>query len=136
VILGLISYGGFETSLPPKKLGGDPDNQKSYDDITKPLEKAQGVWRNVHRKNHGVKEENVLALLLPLGVHADQLDPTLLADLSSFGTARGEVAHTSTVGIAKWADPKDELDRASALVASLLGLDEVLNDAANRVAST
>ncbi len=132
-ILGMIAYGGVDTALPPKKLGGDPENQKAYDDLAEPLKRAQNVWRAAHKRNHGIKEENVLALLLPLGIRADDLDTTLLADLSSFGGARGEVAHRSAIGTTKQADPKDELDRASTLVTDLLKLDDVLSKALERV---
>ena len=132
-ILGLLAYGGVETVLPPRKLGGDPENQEAYDDVEEPLKRAQNVWRATHKRNHGIKEENVLALLLPLGIRADDVDTTLLADLSSFGGARGEVAHRSAVGTTKRADPKDELDRANGLVDDLLSLDDVLSKAVDQV---
>lgn len=129
VVLALLAYSGVTTSAPPEKLGGDPSNQKSYEDITVPLEKAQAVWRSKHRENHGVKESNVLALLLPLGVPASALDSTMLADLTSFGGLRGSVAHESSVGVTTHADPKSEYDRARQLMAALRAVDESIADA-------
>jgi hypothetical protein len=133
VIIGLLAYGGFATILPPKKLGGDPSNQKAYDDLKEPLQKAQKIWRQTHRNNHGIKEENILKLLLPLGVYHDDLDPTLLADLSSFGNDRGEVAHLSTVGITTYSDPSTEYNRAQALVTDLKKIDDLINKALGQI---
>lgn len=47
------------------------------------------------RNNHGIKEENVCKLLLPLGVKHSSLDPSWLANLTSFGSRRGDAAHRS-----------------------------------------
>lgn len=129
VMLALLAYSGVTTSTPPEKLGGDPSSRKSYDDITVPLHKAQAVWRSRFRENHGVKESNVLALLLPLGVPADALDTTLLADLTSFGGLRGAVAHGSSVGVTTYVDAKSEYDHAQQLVAALGAVDKLIDDA-------
>lgn len=124
VVLALLAYSGVTTSGPPEKLGGDPHRQKTYDDITVPLKKAQAAWRATHKANHGIKEANVLALLLPLGVAAGDLDTTLLADLTSFGGSRGAAAHSSPVGVTTYADPKSEYDRATQLISALRSVDE------------
>lgn len=135
-MLALLAYSGVTTSTPPSKLGGDPDNQKAYDDMGPPIQKAQAVWRATHKDNHGVKETNVLALLLPLGIEAVDLDTTLLADLTSFGSSRGAVAHKSSVGVTAYSDPKTELDQANQLVADLKPLDQLIADALDEVSKT
>lgn len=129
VVLALLAYSGVTTTDPPEKLGGDPNSQKSYDDVTVPLHRAQAVWRSRFRENHGVKESNVLALLLPLGVPANALDATLLADLTSFGGLRGAVAHGSSVGVTSYADAKSEYDQAQQLVSGLGAVDQLISDA-------
>lgn len=132
VMLGLLAYGGFETHLPPKKLTGG-NQQLAYADLHFAIHKAQGVWRNCHTNNHGIKEEHVLALILPLGIKHTDLDTTLLADLSSYGSDRGEVAHKSNATIKQYADPKSELDKATKLVADLQKLDQIISNALHRI---
>lgn len=136
VILGLLGYSGTSTMLPPGKLGGDAANQKAYDDLATPVQSANNVWRASHRENHGVKEANVLRLLLPLGIESTELDTTLLADLTSYGADRGTVAHRSSVGVGRYADPREEVQRAEQLVASLRALDRVLDVALKEVRTT
>jgi|SRR5579859_626966 len=46
-------------------------------------------------KNHGIKSINVCHLFMPLGLTHSDLDPVLMANLDTFGTYRGELAHTS-----------------------------------------
>lgn len=84
---------------------------------------------DVYKKNHGIKEANVLALLLPLGIDGSHLDTTLLADLTSFGGLRGAVAHKSSVRVTTYADPKSEYDTANQLVIALVSIDKLVGDA-------
>lgn len=46
--------------------------------------------------NHGIKEKNILELLLPVGLEYQSLDTTWLNTMSSFGNIRGEVAHSAS----------------------------------------
>ena len=127
VLVGLLAYSAIQLHPPPKRLGGDPERQQSYEDVKQPLQKAQSGWRKVHKDNHGIKEEHVLALLLPLGISSSLLDTILLANLSSYGIARGAVAHVP-YRITEQCDPKTEFERASNLVIDLAGLDKILDD--------
>jgi hypothetical protein len=45
--------------------------------------------------NHGIRERNVLALLLPLGLRLANIRPVWLATIDSFGGVRGQTAHTA-----------------------------------------
>ncbi len=47
------------------------------------------------RQNHGIKEENILSMLLPVGLEYSEIDATWLNTITSFGTNRGEIAHTA-----------------------------------------
>lgn len=134
-IVALLAFAGLESSKAPSKLGGDPLNQKAYDDMAVVLERANSVWRYDHKNNHGVKEPNVLSLFLPLGISSTSLDPVLLADLSSYGALRGEVAHQSSAFVTNYADPQVEYKKARALVADLTKLDEAVDAAVLRVNS-
>ena len=126
-VICLLGYSEVELKLPPESLGGRSTRQ-TYDSIDIPLQRAYNVLWHTFQKNHGIKEANVLALVLPLGIQHTQLDTTMLNDLSSFGTARGEVAHKSNYAITKHADPKDEFDTATKLVVALGKLDDLFNN--------
>lgn len=126
-MLGLLAFGGFATEVPPEKLGGS-NRQKAYESLEEPIQKAQAAWRLVHKRNHGIKEENVLALLLPLGIAAEKIDGMLLADLNSYGAKRGEVAHRSAVGLAQYTDPRTEYADAERLIGALNSIDELVDD--------
>ena len=43
--------------------------------------------------NNGIKEKNILALFLPIGITINEIDNNLLIALDSFGTERGAIAH-------------------------------------------
>lgn len=48
---------------------------------------------NLIKKNHGIKKDNILDLLLPIGIEIDELDETWLTTMDNFGAKRGEIAH-------------------------------------------
>jgi hypothetical protein len=125
-IICLLGFSEVALKLPPDSLGGGP-NKLSYESIDTPLQKAYSVWLTRSRENHGIKEANVLSLVLPLGIEHKKLDTTLLNDLSSYGAARGLVAHTSNYTITQYADPRDEFNTATKLATDLEKLDELFN---------
>ncbi|WP_438869486.1 HEPN domain-containing protein [Pseudomonas sp. L1(2025)] len=58
-------------------------------------------------KNNGIKEKDVKALMGPIGIDIEASMPELLPLLDSFGTKRGEVAHSTS--LKKEINPKDEV---------------------------
>lgn len=79
-------------------------------------------------RNHGVKEENLLSLLLPVGVETTDIDPFWLQEMTSFGALRGQTAHSSLAGKAvQQPDPKIELERIERLTKGMRDLDAVLS---------
>ncbi|TFZ34398.1 hypothetical protein EWW49_25095 [Pseudomonas syringae] len=58
-------------------------------------------------KNNGIKEKDIKALMSPIGFDIETLIPELLPLLDSFGTKRGEVAHSTS--LKKEINPKDEV---------------------------
>jgi hypothetical protein len=75
--------------------------------------------------NHGIREDNLLKLLFPIGVRAHQLDPVWLSTIDSFGATRGLAAH-SAVGAVQQVDPKTEKDTVDKLLQGLEQLDGIL----------
>lgn len=71
-------------------------DQHAVDDLTKRINCAYSEhFAYIKSKNHGIKEKNILALLLPIGVEIGDIDNGLLIALNNFGADRGEIAHST-----------------------------------------
>jgi hypothetical protein len=86
------------------------------------------------KSNHGIKEENLLALLLPVGVPADSIDPLWLADCASFGSERGDAAHRSSSRVSTTPNPFDERNKVYRIVEGLRSLDAEIARLLNELA--
>ena len=64
-------------------------------DIHTRIYQAQNYFEQHIKMNNGIKESNILDLLLPIGIDIKEVDTTWLNTISSFGTNRGSIAHTS-----------------------------------------
>ena len=79
-------------------------NELSYETVKKVdsnniafrLNKAVNHFVSLIQKNHGVKENNLLSILIPLGVELSEIDPLWLSTMDAFGNLRGIIAHNST----------------------------------------
>lgn len=78
------------------------------------------------KANHGIKEDNIKKLFGPLGYKINDFDATFISTLSSFGTLRGETAHTSANKAQQLLDQNTEIDRIDNLLASILDFEEVI----------
>ena len=80
-------------------------------------------------QNHGLKEANILALLLPVGIDSSDLDLNLLVQLNTFGAERGLVVHSSATSYRtkQPPDPVDELNKIKQITQGLLQIDELIN---------
>ena len=77
-------------------------------------------------KNHGVKEKNILKILLPLGIELSDIDQTWLSVMESFGSTRGSIAHSS-LQVQNRIDRNSELERINLqIVPELTNLDELI----------
>lgn len=77
------------------------------------------------KENHGIRIHNMLSMLLPVGVREQDIDTVWLNTLDSFGTKRGETAHTT--GIKKQIDPKDEHTTVLAIIQGIKDLETVFS---------
>lgn len=75
-------------------------------------------------KNHGVKEKNILKILLPLGIEINEIDQTWLGIMESFGSTRGNIAHNS-LQVQNRVDRTTELNRVKTQIIPEL---EVIDD--------
>ena len=119
---------------PPDTLSPTKATKKVRDEqikIDTKIDLAIKSFQRVIRQNHGIKEANILALLLPIGIDTDDLDPAWLATMNTFGEERGLVAHCSATSTTIQApDPANELDRIEQIIVP--GLCKV-NDLINKL---
>jgi hypothetical protein len=86
---------------------------------------ARNAYARAVQQNNGVKEKDLLRLLLPVGVQEYELDRTWLATIDSFGSVRGDTAHQS-MRTQQPPDPANELAIVRQIVTGLRQLDELL----------
>lgn len=129
VALCLIGFSGKEMASPPSTLEAPNDNKRRVwpalvDIGQRLLPIITSFHHHVRNENHGIKEKNLLALLLPIGIAHGKIDPGFLADMESFGALRGLAAHSSGKTTARQAvDPEAELKRVLALMPGIAAID-------------
>ena len=134
VIACMLAFSGQNMEEPPTtRVPQQPSQQAQWDDKIKVSAKISRSVNALHyaiENNHGIKEENLLRLLLPVGIEADEIDVAWLATLNSFGEERGSVAHLSATNYRtqQLPDPKSEFDRVQYLLQGFKKLDEALNE--------
>lgn len=133
VALCLVGFSGREMAPPPATLEAPNDNKRkawpALVDIGQRFLPIIATFHNhVRNENHGVKEKNLLAMLLPIGIAFSKIDPAFLADMESFGALRGLAAHSSGKTTARQAvDPEAEQKRVMALMPGIAAIDSEID---------
>jgi len=99
----------------------DGEKQRTQETVTG----ACNAFINSIKRNHGIKDENIFKLLLPLGVSPKQIDPTWLGNTHSFASDRGPTAHSSAQTY-QLVDPKGEVERVDKVIEGLEAIDALL----------
>jgi hypothetical protein len=105
-----------------------PDNPSQQNPTTKfetLVSKAINAQKAAIKANHGIKPKNLSELFLPIGMYPDQFDETLLIQLNSLASRRGDHVHqNSQVSLPKIRDPfDDELHDVVFLVSEIASFD-------------
>ncbi|MFN5592196.1 MAG: hypothetical protein ACK482_01880, partial [Aphanizomenon sp.] len=78
-LICLLGFSGLTMDEPPDTLkkpsNVKQDNHDKRLEITEKINSAIKSFKKVIDNNHGLKEKNILALLLPIGIDSDDLDP-------------------------------------------------------------
>lgn len=120
-IASLIAYTENKFNYPLKYLN-DVNNNNN---LNYRINKVFSSFDTELKKNHGIKEENIVPLLVAIGI--TDIDQALLNTLSSFGSARGTIAHSST-SVNNLINPQDEILTVNNIITSLKDLDQkILN---------
>jgi hypothetical protein len=128
-LICLLAFSGETMDEPPDTLNPTKGNKTVPPEkikISEKINKAIKGFKKVINQNHGLKEANILALLLPIGIDSDDLDPGWLATLNSFGEKRGEVAHSSYKTV-QAPNPADILSTVNKITEGLLQVDALIN---------
>ena len=133
IILGLLAFSGQVIESPANAVDlSQPTQSPTWEDkiqLSNRIEAAMSVFSYAIKNNHGIKENNVHRLLLPIGIELHEIDPILVADLNSFAEERGEVAHLSSqkYRTKRQIDPKDESVRVKSIIARLIKIDQAID---------
>lgn len=100
---------------------------KVKSDIKEVVDVVMKQYREIHSNNHGVREENLLRLILPIGVKKADIDHFWMTNLSEFGRRRGEVAHQA-MRAQQAIDPQNELMVVNDLISGLGHLDYLVQN--------
>jgi hypothetical protein len=86
------------------------------------LDAAFQSYQALVKGNNGIKRENLEKMLFPIGISESELSPGWLAQMSSFGTGRGLLAHSSA-RTQQALDPTTQLTAVNGLLKGLYDLD-------------
>jgi hypothetical protein len=132
-LISIVVFCGQMMELPPDTLTPLKGNKKISPEkieIDEKVNIAINALQRVIKQNHGLKELNLLALLLPIGIDSNDLDPAFLATMNTFGEQRGLVAHSSAISYraTQLPDPVTELIRIQQVTSELMKLDERISN--------
>lgn len=118
-----IKYDSLPSYMVPKAK-----DQKDWDNLVSPrkrIEKAVSEYiQFVQSENHGIREKNLITLLIPIGLDLRNLDRTLLDRMDGLGSRRGDAAHTSCAKALKiGVDPAAEKKEIDVVLKGMENLD-------------
>lgn len=94
VLMSVTAFVNIKEKI-PEKVSSQKINRDEEGLIENRLQKYVSNYMATIKNNHGVKEINLLKILLPLGIHLNEIDTTFLISINSFGRDRGKTAHSS-----------------------------------------
>ncbi|WP_299823125.1 hypothetical protein [uncultured Jannaschia sp.] len=115
--IALMGFSGREHGLPPHTIDPpEPSKKKAWPseiEIKQRLNDCTSSFvQRISRDNHGVRERNILSMLIPIGIDPVDIDRLFLSEIDNFGMSRGDYAHKApSIHTAKRPDPKDELSK-------------------------
>jgi hypothetical protein len=100
-------------------------NTWSENELEDRINKSLTLYIQKLKKNHGIKEKNILDILLPVGIELNNIDSTWLNTMTSFGQNRGEVAH-STARVQNPLDPLTLKNTVTLILNEIKLIDETI----------
>ncbi|MBK6043068.1 HEPN domain-containing protein [Streptomyces sp. MBT55] len=127
-LLSLMAHREGTTGI-PDSISNLTDRTQKFPTLSARIAAEKQAYSTyIKKKNHGIKERNLLRILLPLGVTREEFDTAWLNATESWATARGEIAHTSASGkIQVQINPRSELGTVQQILTGFKHVDKVLN---------
>lgn len=94
--------------------------------VEKVIDLAQKQFTTKLKNNHGIKEENLHLLIVPIGIDLSDLDQNWIANLDNFGAQRGAIAHNQKK-TSDTINPSDEYANVQRILIGLKELDVKIN---------
>lgn len=116
-LVAVVAY--FARGSLPKSHG------EAHEDFESLVNRAVQSYVAALKSSNGVREKDLLGVLLPVGLTDRDLDPVWLAEMDSFGQGRGDVAHQS-FATQRQPDPARERDVVIRLTAGIRDVDRKL----------
>lgn len=96
-------------------------------DISFRLGRVITAYESTVKRNNGIKETDIIPLLLAIGIDYTRLSQTLLNNMSSFGSNRGHTAHNSSK-VQQLIIPADEISTVQQIIQELRTIDELIDE--------
>ncbi|MEV7148500.1 hypothetical protein AB0O05_18600 [Streptomyces sp. NPDC093084] len=124
-LLALVAYRESAAAM-PESLSEAAAKPGKYPMLEGRIEAAQAdMHRYVRKQNHGIKEKNLLHLLLPVGLREADIDSGWLSATETWATARGDAAHMGAKMQVK-PDPQNELKTVNIVLGGFRDLDVLM----------
>lgn len=108
-LLAVVAYKDSVDDV-PKSLVDASSSKKKYPNLEARVEAAKNNLNHYLRTmNNGIKEKDLLRILLSVGLTEDDIDSTWISITDSWATERGDAAHQSAVKLQVKPDPDHEL---------------------------
>ena len=120
-LVSMVAY----TESPLGKVPETKSSTGQADLVTRIERSRNSITSYSKSRNNGIRERNILRLLLPVGIREAEIDSTWLATIDSFGKDRGETAHHSG-RVSNPPDPQNEFDKVTQIVDGLVDIDQKL----------
>ncbi|MFE1285464.1 HEPN domain-containing protein [Streptomyces sp. NPDC058751] len=125
IAISLLAVVAYRESAPaiPESLSEAAAKPVKYPALEARIEAARAdIHRYARKQNHGIKEKNLLRLLLPIGLQEADIDSGWLSATETWATARGDAAHKGAKMQVK-PDPQNELKIVNVVLGGFRDLD-------------
>jgi hypothetical protein len=102
----LFAFSGLTLDKPPDSLNPGQRSQNLDDKVKfdRKLGKVFNSFQTAVKDNHGIREKNILLLLLPIGIDSEDIDVIWLQEMDSFGK-KEESLHINQLANIKRSNP-------------------------------
>ncbi|WP_406837440.1 HEPN domain-containing protein [Streptomyces sp. AHU1] len=125
IAISLLAVVAYRESAPsiPESLSEAAAKPVKYPALEARIEAARAdMHRYARKQNHGIKEKNLLRLLLPIGLQESDIESGWLSATETWATARGDAAHKGAKMQVK-PDPQNELKTVNVVLDGFRDLD-------------